>query len=311
MTSFDKLIQREVRTIEESLALNLAARVFYQVKMRCLFVKNRNDQVVGIITQSDFISRGLVAEDCIYRRAGQIMSYPLIAATEGESLEGVLELMRCSGFVRIPILKENPRFQGELAGVVGLDQILGVVDISPVIVIQILRARCIKKERKIRSKLERLQVRRRNRSESHQIQTLIRFYRHFEEELNVSPDVLPHLIYTVLSVLCRRVSYATSSGFIAQLPRLLQKRLLELPAGPDSQYSGRRLIEDVSQSCRICEYQACGVVMGILRKLSDWMGPDSLSKLGAELPHEYQPFFRSAQELSRIGVQRERLRRKM
>ena len=76
---------------------------------------------IGILTDRDVVIELIacdVAPDSV--SAGDVMSYELVTAREGDSIWDTLQKMRAKGIRRIPVVNET----GELEGILSVDDLL-------------------------------------------------------------------------------------------------------------------------------------------------------------------------------------------
>ena len=119
-----ELCNRDVITITRDASIIDAAKLMRDHHVGCLVVvENREGQTepVGILTDRDIVIE-VIAEECGIAdvSVGDVMSYALLKVNEKETVFDTAQRMRARGVRRVPVIRDN----GELAGILALDDIL-------------------------------------------------------------------------------------------------------------------------------------------------------------------------------------------
>ena len=119
-----ELCNRDVVTITRDAGIIDAAKLMRDHHVGCLVVvENREGQTepVGILTDRDIVIE-VIAEECGIAdvSVGDVMSYTLLKVNEKETVFDTAQRMRARGVRRVPVIRDN----GELAGILALDDIL-------------------------------------------------------------------------------------------------------------------------------------------------------------------------------------------
>jgi len=119
-----ELCNRDVITITRDASIIDAAKLMRDHHVGCLVVvENREGQTepVGILTDRDIVIE-VIAEECGIAdvSVGDVMSYTLLKVNEKETVFDTAQRMRARGVRRVPVIRDN----GELAGILALDDIL-------------------------------------------------------------------------------------------------------------------------------------------------------------------------------------------
>lgn len=141
----NEIMTQPVITIGEDTALQEAANMMLQHRIGGIPVVDRNGNLVGIITETDFCAKercvpfslfrapqlfgtwlGNDAEEAYARagtiRAGDVMSRNVVTVRENDSVETVLELILKYDINRIPVLSD-----GKLVGIVARRDLLRIM----------------------------------------------------------------------------------------------------------------------------------------------------------------------------------------
>jgi CBS domain-containing protein len=119
--SVGRICVREVDTANPDESVAVAAERMHQRAVGTLVVVNDTDQVVGIVTDRDLVSRVLAkGRNPMDTSVGEIMTVGPKTVSEQTSIESALLIMRSGKFRRIPVVERD----NKLVGLITLDDIL-------------------------------------------------------------------------------------------------------------------------------------------------------------------------------------------
>lgn len=119
--SVGRICVREVDTANPSESVAVAAERMHQRAVGTLVVVNDTQQVVGIVTDRDLVSRVLArGRDPMQMAVSEAMTVAPKTASENTSIESALTIMRSGRFRRIPVVEPDNR----LVGLITLDDVL-------------------------------------------------------------------------------------------------------------------------------------------------------------------------------------------
>jgi len=121
------ICKREVAYVHESARVSEAARLMRERHVGSLVVVRERDKgrvPVGIVTDRDIVV-GVLTTGLDYKTVsvGEIMGRDLVSARENDEVLAAFKAMRRRGIRRLPVVSES----GELAGIVTVDDLLGIV----------------------------------------------------------------------------------------------------------------------------------------------------------------------------------------
>jgi len=121
------ICKREVALVREGARVSEAAKLMREHHVGSLVVVREGEKgriPVGIVTDRDIVV-GVLTAGLDYRTVsvGEIMGRDLVTAREGDEVLAAFKTMRRRGIRRLPVLSET----GELAGIVTVDDLLGIV----------------------------------------------------------------------------------------------------------------------------------------------------------------------------------------
>ncbi|MEO5970623.1 MAG: phosphoribosyltransferase family protein [Bdellovibrionia bacterium] len=305
MLPLTTFIHKKLIILNQHTTLFQATRTICDNHIGCVLVRDPEGNAAGIVTDRDFVCRGLLQNKTLESALEEIMSPNLMTANDDATLTDVIQLMERHGFRRIPIVHQGQNGKRKFVGLVTLDDLvisnqIETRTLSRIIQRQIGRRMVYLQELKAQGPQKSIL-----RSEAHRLNTLHKFYAHIHRFINVDKDIIPALSQFILSFLVLRVTFTGAAHFVAQLPKLTQESLLKLPAGPDRSYSGKRLIEQLSNRFKFSEPQSNAIFFRFLLALSEWISVDALEKLKHQLPLEYHPFFEFAAQERKKAVNKE------
>lgn len=119
--SVGRICVREVDTANPDESVAVAAERMHQRAVGTLVVVNDTDQVVGIVTDRDLVSRVLAkGRNPTEASVREVMTVGPKTVSEQTSIESALLIMRSGRFRRIPVVERDNR----LVGLITLDDIL-------------------------------------------------------------------------------------------------------------------------------------------------------------------------------------------
>jgi CBS domain-containing protein len=122
-----EICSRVVVFAERELPLSEAARLMREQHVGSLVVVEQDPRgrvVVGMLTDRDIVTALVAKEiDPTLVRVGDVMSREPLTAREADTVLDVLGAMRRRGVRRVPVVGS----QGELIGILALDDLLGVL----------------------------------------------------------------------------------------------------------------------------------------------------------------------------------------
>lgn len=119
----EEVMTRQVVTIAPDETLEKASELMKSNGIRSLVVINKARGVVGIVTDSDLILRGMAKGDFREVKVKDVMTGNPVVVNHDDDLFYVINRMRQGKFRRLPVVK-----QGELIGIVS------ITDIAPFMV---------------------------------------------------------------------------------------------------------------------------------------------------------------------------------
>jgi len=118
---------RDVVTATRDLSVLEVARLMREHHVGSLVIIEEVEghaRPVGILTDRDIVIE-VIAKDIAVTgvTAGDVMTFSLLKVTEDENIFDVARRMRCRGVRRVPVITNA----GELAGIIALDDLLGLL----------------------------------------------------------------------------------------------------------------------------------------------------------------------------------------
>lgn len=97
-------MHHQIIILDEDTDAATAVKLMHDKKAETIIVKNKNDEYVGIITDSDILDKIVMrGEDSDEVAIKTIMTSPLITISAKANARQALELMRLNGIKRIPV----------------------------------------------------------------------------------------------------------------------------------------------------------------------------------------------------------------
>lgn len=302
MLTLEKFIHRKILVLKENTSISAAARAIDHQQVGCVLVCNEEGQAVGILTDRDFVCRwaSQIAtgshQELQEVPIRQIMSSPLIAKSPDHSLSEITKTMELHGIRRIPIVEETQKGIKKFVGLVTLDDLIAANRIEPHQL-----ARIIKRQMKNRNQSHlRLLESSRTLSESLVSESSDKFYKYISSRIGLPAGLVPKVTQFILGALGMRITQTEFLHLIAQLPRLLQESLVQLPPGPDRTYSVDRILDELTFRFGLDHSKAQSVLQNLICALEEW--GVSLKHLKSQLPKEFANFFKDDSVNTEFGV---------
>ncbi len=118
-----EVMKRQVVTISPDETLEKASELMKSNGIRSLVVTNESQGVIGIITDSDIVLRGMAKGDFRKVRVKEVMTANPVVVNHDDDLFYVINRMRQGKFRRLPVVEK-----GKLVGIVS------ITDIAPFMV---------------------------------------------------------------------------------------------------------------------------------------------------------------------------------
>lgn len=106
------IMNRNVITVDETMAIQEAAEKMVAVNIGCVIVTSK-DKPVGIITERDFVTKVAAEGRPLFTEVCEVMSLPLTAITPDDTVWDAAEIMRSKGIHKLPVQKGN-----EIVGII-------------------------------------------------------------------------------------------------------------------------------------------------------------------------------------------------
>jgi uncharacterized protein (DUF2267 family) len=217
-----------------------------------------------------------------------------ISITETE--EQAALLMRAKHVRRIPIVSgERP------AGIVTLDDLLmtGAVDLNTagkIVESQLVEPSASKPAGvpyPIRISDSRVgDGRSTERGEARARQTLQAFQSRLQKALGITDRQRALTAFdVVVSGLVRRITPNEAKDFASQLPRSIQDRLLDLPAGPDLSVTSESIVAELAKELELDHRDAARLARVVAASLADFVSIEEVADLIDQLPTDMKQLF--------------------
>jgi uncharacterized protein (DUF2267 family) len=105
----------------------------------------------------------------------------------------------------------------------------------------------------------------------------------------------PHRALTAFDVvasgLARRITAGEANDFASQLPRSIQERLLDLPAGPDVSVTSETIVADMADKLEVEHDEAARLVRLVAAHLADFVAAEEVADIIEQLPTDMKQLF--------------------
>jgi uncharacterized protein (DUF2267 family)/predicted transcriptional regulator len=254
-------------------------------------------RVVGIVTDRDLACRTIGADlDPRRTRLHDVMTSDPATISINETEEQAALLMRARHVRRIPIVSGE-----RAAGIVTLDDLLitGAVDMDTAaqIVESQLAEPSASKPPGVTHPIRIRDVRVGNgtsaeHGEARARQTLQVFQSRLRKGLGILDPQRALMAFEVVAAgLVRRITPGEAKDFAAQLPRSIQDRLLDLPAGPDLSVTSETIVGEMAEKLEIGQSEALRLVRLVAAHLAEFVTVEEVADIIEQLPAEMKSLF--------------------
>jgi CBS domain-containing protein/DNA-directed RNA polymerase specialized sigma24 family protein len=304
-------LNRKVLVLDVDTPAQEAARAMYERRVGSVVLSDARGELVGLITDRDLACQilgfGLAGSTPIREAVGS----KLVAVDEGAPLSKAIEAMEEHGVRRIPVIRETPQGRQKCVGIVTLDDLLVSEALPPERFKRIVRSQVLSGAR--RRLLSRPGSS--EHSENRKEDTLNRFHAIMARKMGLENERggLESAVFSILSDLIRRLPYTQAAHLIAQLPRLLQEDLLDLPAGPDPAITARWMVRGVQAQLGVLEDRARAALHGFWAGFAEFLKqPQELQNILETLPEDFrEAFVEHEVEGNRPGLAGKRARQEL
>lgn len=279
--AIDIFIDRKVVVLHDDDPAWKAARAMCESQVGCVLVVGADGDIKGIVTDRDLACNVLSPQLDAETPLADIMETDLVSLPEASTVRQAVDLMKENGIRRLPILDESGKTR-RCVGMVTLDdliagQFVDTADLSEIVKSQILRKKQIQRKRPAAdSKLD---------------QSYRKFLHQIAEKTGIDDAYAEDSVLFLIGSIVRRLHYTGGAHMIAQLPKLMQEHLLDLPAGPDRSVSAHSLVQGLSIRTNK-NLETCKEMLGdFWQALSQTIGAGAAEHILHQLPVPIQQLF--------------------
>jgi len=289
MTSLQSFIHRKVVILPEDCPAQVAAKAMRDHQAGAVLVTNQTRKIVGIVTIRDFACRWAAdfAEPNTF--LSKIMTTEVYKKGPRAGLDDVISLMEMHGIRRVPIISEEVHHRDQVIGMIHLDDLVAAGAIAPHDLVRIVKMQIGR--RFSLSAQYPSSIRSQRRSEAHLHQTMDRFCSVLAKQTGLSIEMAYPVTQFLLGCLVMRVSATAAAHFMAQLPKLVQDQLLDLPPGPDRSTSVRWIVSELGSRFRLQDDFARSLFSQFLSSLQNLVDVGQIQHLKAQLPEDFKSLF--------------------
>jgi CBS domain-containing protein len=286
MNSLLSFTKKNVFVLRQNATALEAARTMAEHRVGCVLVADGSGHIDGIITDRDLACKIVAYSEDPNILLSEIMQSPLISVERNATIDDVIKIMKRHGIRRVPILETLKNGTQKCVGIVTLDDLLYRQLITPRALRQIVT-------RQVRiPHFRKLWVD--QRKKGRQETTLNAFYKLLAREMKVSRPTAVAVGGFLLSSIVERISPNEARHFIAELPKLLQDDLLDIP-GPNRKITPRFILQHLDEDFGFDTRSAYQLVRGFWNGLEFFMMGHQTEHVLAQFSKELQVFFTGEQ----------------
>jgi CBS domain-containing protein/uncharacterized protein (DUF2267 family) len=246
-----------------------------------------NGAVVGIVTDRDLtvrvVGQGL---DPRTTRLADVMTRPVVTLSSKDSQGDAIRVMLERNVRRVPLV-EGDRF----VGMVTLDDLL-LDEAAPLDQLGAIVQTQIGEGGLVASPRSPAMMRRAARAEA----TYGRLLNQLRAEVGFeTAEEAEAALEIVLKSVIRRLTPGEAKDLIAQLPSLLQSRLLSLPPGPDKSITREAIEGELVLRLGVHGNRASQIAAAVGATISESVSPGQMKDVRGQLPEDLRRIFRDAE----------------
>lgn len=222
--SIERLVQGRVLVLDRKTSVKEAARAMHERRFGSVVVCDHDGAIVGVVTDRDLACQVVAFGQRTSTPLSDVMSTEIRTVDESATLSEVIEAMEEAGVRRVPVVRRSESGRQRCVGLITLDDLIVVQAIPPERLARIVRSQIVRRTRASHD---------RTHAEGRMEQTLNRFHNLVAQATGIEKGEVESFSFHLLSQLIQCLPYSDAAHLIAQLPKLLQEDLLDLPAGPN------------------------------------------------------------------------------
>lgn len=279
MSDIDNYINTKVVVLHEATRATIAARAMCEHHIGCVVAVNHKSHIVGLLTDRDLVCGLLAANASPDIPISEIMTENPVMASESSSLENVIQLMKDNGIRRIPVVRITKGDMQKCIGIITLDDLMADQSVNYKDIAEIINSQLIRK-RKLRY--------RHTAAETKSELVMEVFIEDIAYNLKISDVDAEQFIRFVLGCIIARLHFTAALRLTSQLPKILEKELMQRAVGPDHSITDVHMIDGVMKLLHINEIKAKNALISFWRILERGIGAEHLQHVLHQLPKEFR-----------------------
>lgn len=298
VSSIEPFIHRKVTVMHTDAPLSEAALAMREKSIGCVLVSDHEGYIVGVVTDRDLACRGygegFKPSDPLVR----VMTPQPVHVQPTATLDEVVWQMEANGIRRIPVLEAAGPQGARLRaiGMVTLDDLLAAQKVDDYRMSRIVQAQVLRRMGEFAHERGRiLHVVDRGGRAVTDNESLSKFYdqlfaRARIERLGISRDHAIQGLDLFWETIVGRLHHTGAMHLIAQLPPVVQERMLRLPFGPDRRNTEARLVAQVAREWGWPEARTREALLALSRCWALGADDKELSRVRHQLPEDLAAF---------------------
>lgn len=278
-----EFLDRKIIILKDTTPIYVAARTMKEQRTGCIIVYGDDGVLKGIVSDRDIVCETVANQFPLDAAVSSAMTYGVFSVDEKADVSTVLDIMETYGVRRVPVITSTPNGREKCVGIVTLDDLIAAQRVSPKLLSRIVKRQI--QRRNLSSSNER---KREIQNDDHREQTLSRFYKVLAEKCLTSHADTLNVSKILFSLLIERLPASGAARLIAQMPRLLQEDLLDLPAGPNKRLTSVDFIQSMVFYFKTDERRALEIVCGFWKAILSFLKTDNLDFVLLLLPRDIQ-----------------------
>ena len=258
-----------------------AARAMNDRDIGSIIVGDQKGHIIGIVTDRDIACYFSSEDPLLFKTPlSEIMTADPVTIHESADIDLAIKMMVEFGIRRVPVVRP---FNGGLrcSGIITLDDLIAnkmITDIQAAELIKTQIRRQMTPGAFVRSQKSE------ERSEARKDESEFRFNKKMADQLGVPSELAGEIAGFLLSHVVRRLHFASAADLVAQLPKRIQDRLLDLPAGPDRSISADKMIQGLTEKFSLNADLARATVKKFFETFQDVIGHSEIMHVASQLP---------------------------
>ncbi|MBC7466202.1 MAG: CBS domain-containing protein [Bdellovibrio sp.] len=275
-------MNRNILVLNKHTSVRTAARALFERQTCCVVASDDHGHIVGLVTDRDLTCLVLGFEMPDTTPISDVMATEIFTVERKSQIYDVVKLMEDNGVRRIPVVEKIKNGHQKCIGIYTLDDLI----VSEIVHLKFL-AQIVRAQKSSRNLLTNASAIYQNAHDH----VLNRFYKIMAEAMNLPRSTAELVSMKLLTRIVQRLPQVVSLQFISQLPTDLQKELVKISNGPDSNIDEHVILSDLTQGFQMLHAESLLVTKKFWLGLNKFLDPNVMAQTLQQMPESVAEIF--------------------